>query len=376
MYKLLFTSEFSLGQDSKRNKFKNDLENYIIELNNGLLNGQISVSDRTYDNCMDLLQLVYPESVLLKNDKSIKIIKSFDEDNVDFLYSKIKDYSDLRFFYNPEGLNLRLYYKYGELVKGESFGRTFHKKDLTDLAIRILSNRNENLEDLENVEIEGTIVLMKDQLDFLNEISSAKDEYEGLFALLSYDELNEGAIENLEDLLTFVATDIFIDGLPLTTIEEKYSFLQENLAFETPDIHSLVGFDGENMNDYEFVINNYIDTLRLEKEGIPYQTNGVRLFIEDGSIVIFRLDSFERDTFDGIVSSVEWEDILGEKLPILKFERPVRVEDNIKLSELHLDNIVFLLLLNIQEGKKVNFAYFGDFGVLPLTEKGNILLSI
>ena len=114
----------------------------------------------------------------------------------------------------------------------------------------------------------------------------------------------------------------------------------------------------------------------LEKEGIPYQTNGVRLFIEDGSIVIFRLDSFERDTFDGIVSSVEWEDVLGEKLPILKFERPVRVEDNIKLSELHLDNIVFLLLLNIQEGKKVNFAYFGDFGVLPLTEKGNILLSI
>lgn len=375
MYKLLFTSDFSLRNEEIRNKYKNALENYIIDINRNILDGKVSVSDSTYTNCMELLEMISPNSVLLKNDKNVKFIKDLDEDTIDYLYNKLHDKEKVTFLINPEGLNLRLFYKDGELIKAETYGRTFHEKDVTDLAIRVLSNRNENLDDLGDVEIVGTLVLFEEQLDYVDELCGAIDSYQGLFSLLAYDSNNPNSIGDIEDILTFVATDIQVEGFPFETIEDKLTFLEETLCFEIPQKLEY-DFDNFEKEDYPFFFNNVIENFNVNEIDLHYQADALRLAGLDDDIILFKRGNWRVEAFNGVVSKIEWRNIGEEKLPVLIFDKPIRVDSSVKINEFVLNNVVLLLILNIEVGSAVRFVYFGDFGILPITENDEIIVNI
>ena len=375
MYKLLFTSEFSLEKEQKEFKFKNALENYIVNLNRELFLGKLSVSDNTYNNCMTLLEMVYPDSVLLKSEKNVKLVTEMTEDLVDCLYEKLEGETRVVFAVNPQGLNLRLFYNDGELVKALTFGRTFPNRDVTDIAIRVLSNRNENMADLGEVEVDGVLVLMKDQLDYVSGLCKSENCYDSLFALLNYDKEHNGSVDNIEEIITFIATDIKIEGLPLETAESKFSFLEEELFFETP--HKIeYDIDGLEKDDFMFFFQNVLNETNVSALKLNYNIDAYRLLIEGEDVLLFRGGTLEFDVFTGRVLDIEWREEKGVVLPVIIFEKPIRVEDNLKLTEFVLNNVALLLVLNIDIGEEVRFVYIGDFGVLPIIDENKIILNV
>ena len=56
------------------------------------------MDDATYTNCIELLNMLAPESPLLENEKHVYFIKSLNEETVDFLQKKVEGLEQLRFY--------------------------------------------------------------------------------------------------------------------------------------------------------------------------------------------------------------------------------------------------------------------------------------
>lgn len=369
MFKLLFTNDFSIDNTSKKEMYINRLENSIIKYNSELLKGVTIVDDATYTNCVELLNMLHPSSPILKNDKDVIFIKSLNADTVELLSDKLKDMDVLQFYLNPQGFNVRLIYDRGELVEAYTYGRSFKRRDVLDLMIRIMSDRNDNLSDLGRIEIDGVIVLAYDNIDMVKDFCVVKDAYTGIFSLLSYDSYHEGEIEDLETMLYFIATDINIEGFPFETVNQKYEML-ENYGFMIPSF-----FDIEKTNNLALDIEDALYQAETRKSMYEYMTDGLRLLMPNNDVILLKIGSWEITSFEGIVEKISWKDEEGKKVPILHFKESVKIFDDLEISDIVLKNINLLLILNIEIGEPIRFAYFGDMGILPITENQDIILN-
>ena len=233
MFKLLFTNEYSLDNKGIREKYITKLENTIIKYNSFLLQGITFVDDDTYNNCIELLTLLNPNSPILSNDKPIKFVKEFNEHVVSTIDSMLIKGENLKFYLNPVGLNVKLVYEYGELISAVTLGRSIKNRDILDLMTTILTNRNDALSDLSYVEVTGTVLIPYDNLNMIEEYCQIKTPYNALFSFIYYNsQTNE--VDNLEDIMYFLATDVVIDGLPFDTLQHKYQYL-EDFGFEIPE---------------------------------------------------------------------------------------------------------------------------------------------
>ena len=149
--KLLFTTDFSLESNDLKAQYINRIENMILSFNSHLLEGKIIVNDEVYTNCMELLNILAPDSPILENDKNVHFIKDLDEETLTYLREKLEGLEEVKMYPNPVGLNARIYYQDGVLVKATTFGRAFKNQDITDLMIRILTDRNDCLVGYSNV---------------------------------------------------------------------------------------------------------------------------------------------------------------------------------------------------------------------------------
>ena len=375
---LIFTNDFCLEQKFEKEKYINKLENTIIRYNQELLNGIAYVDDATYTNCIELLNLLCPESPVLRNDKDVKFIKSLDEDNVEYLYEVLKDIDTLKFYLNPQGLNVRLIYEYGELTSAVTFGRSFKNKDVLDIMKMIMTDRNDFLSDLSYVEVEGTLVLSKENLDMASEFCSIQNPYQGVFAFINFvvsmEEYQDDTF-NYEDVVWFIATDIEIKDLPFNSLEDKYDYLTEN-GFLVPE-----QMEVERNKNLSYDLEYILDLAEMKQSDYPYLTDGFRLIGNSNDVILFKIGYWNISYSEGIVDSIEWIDKKSKKLPVLKLREPVRImDDSVEekdsfISEIVLNNINLLLILNIEIDESVRFAYFGDMGILPITEKNEIILN-
>lgn len=371
--KLLFTHEFSIERKSQYEKDIVKLENQIIEYNNSLLSGEIKVDDTTYNNCVELLSLLNPNSSLLKNDeKRVVLIKEYSDDIVKMLEDETKDMDTLQFYANPQGFNVRLIYEDGELRQAITFGRTLHNQDVTDLMIDILGDRNENMTDLSSVIIDGCLILPTDNISMLlnyniPELEDIPNGYVGLYKILSYNSDNPGELGNLDEILYFMATDIQLDSLPIPSISDRYNEL-ERLGFERPDF-----IEVEKEGNLIFNIEYALSQMEEEHSNYNYMSDGIRLLVNNDKVILFKKGSWEINIQHGVVEEISWGTLREMKVPILKFKEPVLLPNGKSVSELKLRNINLLLILNITEGKEISFAYFGTFGILPLRNNDEII---
>lgn len=369
VFKLLYTNDFSIDNQSKKELYVNKLENSIIKYNSELLHGTTLVDDATYNNCIELLNMLSPSSTVLKNDKDVIFVKSLNEDTLDLLAEKVEGMDTLQFYLNPQGFNVRLVYDRGELVDAYTYGRSFKKRNVIDVIKRIMSDRNDNLSDLGRIEIDGVIVLAYDNIDMVKDFCVVKDAYTGIFSLLSYDSYHEGEIDDLETMLYFIATDINIEGFPFETVNQKYEML-EDYGFMIPDF-----FDIEKTNNIAMDIEDALYQAENRKSMYEYMTDGLRLLMPNNDIIILKVGSWEITYFEGIVDEITWKDSKGKIVPVLHFKESVKLFDDFEVSELVLNNINLLLILNVEIGESLKFAYFGDMGLLPLTENQDIILN-
>lgn len=369
MLNLIFRNEFSLDDAGKSEKYITKLENLIIDYNSELLMGNTWVDDATYTNCIELLEMLRSDSPVLKNDREVKFIKDLNSDIVSFIENQTEGMEVLKFYLNPQGLNVKLIYESGKLVEAYTFGRSLKRQNVLDLMITVMTDSNDNLSDLERVEIEGCLVIAFENIDMAKEYCVVKNPYQGLFSLLAYDATHEGEIDNLEDIIHFIATDIKIEGTDFETVDEKYAKLM-NLAFLTP-----VFFEMEKSDNLLMDLDDALFRAENEKSMYEYPTDGVRLVVLDDEVIIFKIGSWKITSFEGIVDKVDWIEDKCRKLPVLKLRESVDISEDYSITEIVLNSINLLLILNIEIGKPIKFAYFGGMGILPITRNEEIILN-
>lgn len=392
---LIFTNDFCLEQQYLRDKYVTKLENSIIKYNESLKKGIMFVDDATYTNCVELLGMLNSNSPLLENRKSVKFIKHMDEDVIEYLEEKTKDSEQLEYYLNPQGFNVKLVYNSGELVSATTFGRSFKDEDVLDIVKFILTDRNDNLSDLGEVTIWGTFVLPFENLDYASDICRVENPYQGVFSLIDYarackkdyddlmDEYSDIMYEenlpdmvDFESILYFIATDVDLDDFPFESIEQKYAFLDE-WEFLTPILDRVKKSGTLSMD---------IDMIQGMAENAPdtatYMSDGFRLLVlNEKDIILFKTGLWEITYFESIVESIDWVDEKCKKLPLLKLKDTVTLLENnindsvLSISEILLNNVNLLLMLDIEIGQPVRFAYFGDMGILPITKNNEIILN-
>lgn len=392
---LIFTNDFCLEQQYLKDKYVTKLENSIIKYNESLKKGVMFVDDATYTNCVELLGMLNSNSPLLENIKSVKFIKHMDEDVIEYLEEKTKDSEQLEYYLNPQGFNVKLVYNSGELVSATTFGRSFKDEDVLDIVKFILTDRNDNLSDLGEVTIWGTFVLPFENLDYASDICRVENPYQGVFSLIDYarackkdyddlmdeysdimDEENLPDMVDFESILYFIATDVDLDDFPFESIEQKYAFLDE-WEFLTPVLDRVEKSGTLSMD---------IDMIQGMAENAPdtatYMSDGFRLLVlNEKDIILFKTGLWEITYFESIVESIDWVDEKCKKLPLLKLKDTVTLLENnindsvLSISEILLNNVNLLLMLDIEIGKPVRFAYFGDMGILPITKNNEIILN-
>lgn len=394
---LIFTNDFCLEQKYLKESYISKLENAIIKYNEALKEGILYIDDATYTNCIELLNMLNPESPLLLNEKSVKFIKALNEESIEFLEDKTKDTQLLEFYLNPQGLNVKLTYENGELISAVTFGRTFQNEDILDIVKFLLTDRNDNLSDLGLVTIWGSFVLSTDNIDLASEFCKIEDAYQGVFSLIEYakrykiekenlknnssDEYDFSKIDNLndvnfEDILYFMATDVDLDDFPFESIEMKYEFLEE-WGFITPQVESV-----QKSGNLSMDIEEIQRIAEEEQQNYGYLTDGFRLLVlNDKDIILFKLGLWQITYFESVVKEIKWKEKNGKKLPILVLEKEIDMLKNningdlLTISEILLNNVNLLLILDVEIGQTIRFAYFGDMGILPITKNNEIILN-
>lgn len=393
---LIFTNDFCLEHKYLKDKYVTKLENSIIKYNESLKQGIMYVDDATYTNCVELLGMLNSASPLLENKKSVKFIKALDSEVIEYLEEKTKDTQMLEFYLNPMGLNVKLVYDCGELISATTFGRSFREEDVLDIVKYILTDRNDNLSDFGLVTVWGSFVIPNENLDLVSEFCRVENPYQGVFSVIDYikkrkeEQENYSSSEdfsefgdildfedmNFEDILYYMATDVDLDDFPFETVEMKYQYL-EDWGFITPEVQSIQKSSYLSMDIEE------IGRIAEEnQQDFGYLTDGFRLLVlNDKDVILFKIGLWEITYFESIVKEIEWVDKKGKKLPILKLEEEIALlKDNVntdvlRVSEIVLNNVNLLLMLDIEIGKPVRFAYFGEMGILPITQNNEIILN-
>lgn len=393
---LIFTNDFCLEHKYLKDKYVTKLENSIIKYNESLKQGIMYVDDATYTNCVELLGMLNSASPLLENKKSVKFIKALDSEVIEYLEEKTKDTQMLEFYLNPMGLNVKLVYDCGELISATTFGRSFREEDVLDIVKYILTDRNDNLSDFGLVTVWGSFVIPNENLDLVSEFCRVENPYQGVFSVIDYikkrkeEQENYSSSEdfsefgdildfedmNFEDILYYMATDVDLDDFPFESVEMKYQYL-EDWGFITPEVQSIQKSSYLSMNIEE------IGRIAEEnQQDFGYLTDGFRLLVlNDKDVILFKIGLWEITYFESIVKEIEWVDKKGKKLPVLKLEEEIALlKDNVntdvlRVSEIVLNNVNLLLMLDIEIGKPVRFAYFGEMGILPITQNNEIILN-
>lgn len=370
MLKLLFTNDFCIENKGYRESYITKLENTIIKYNSELLRGVTYVDDDTYNNCIELLTMLKPNSPVLSNDKPVIFVKDINEETIREIEPKVLDMEVLKFYLNPQGLNVRLVYEYGELVDAFTIGRSFKNNDFLNLMTELLTNRNEYLVDMEYVEVEGVIVLPTDNINMIRDLCYIKNTYQGLFSYINYSEnVEDEKNENLEDVIHFIATDIYVKGIPFESVNNKYEML-ESYEFLVPNF-----FEVERSGNFVYDLESAIYQAEDLKMMYDYTTDGIRLLTNTEDIIILKAGSWKIKTFKGYVKEIKWCESKCKKVPKLVFEYPIKIEDSFEISEFVLNSINLLLILDINIDEEITFAYFGDMGVLPITKNNEIILN-
>lgn len=399
------------------------LESFIIDCNNAAndYEGSTLVDDTVYDRLISILREVKPESGLLSElwaDEgditdysghlqshpmmSIQTVKSWDHKDYEAFLDNVQDVSedDIALFlsYKIDGHGVRVVYDNGELVLATSRARSSAGRDLTRQMKNILGDRKEGLEGLGIVEIRGEVALPLSRLDDAREFNpKIKSAFSGVSSMIK-----PKSTEEENNLLEFLAYRAIGDDLNFSLKSDEYSFLEE-LRFEVP---RYVIMELEEGDDLDSSLQETVTSLEEEYEEYDFFCDGIVVEIEDrqefeslgtdgiranGNIAL-KVNHWAQELYHGYVQKIEWRRGKSKFSPVaivslneddaeFDYEENISNLEDIGVPTAHgntVRNVPLyeprnILILNAYPGHPISFNYGGESGVVPCTEKGQLL---
>lgn len=347
---------------------------------------------------------------------SIQTATSYESDVLRMFVSRLQDNKSFigHLSVKLNGWYIRLVYKYGE------FYRAFTKngRDLTNQLIPFLEKTNclliEDFEMLEWVEVRGELVINKDNLENVREVTNSKVSiYTGVGWLCNSED------ENVWSLLNFIAFNLIADGVTFSTKTEEYQYLEE-LGYEVP-MYWIV----EDLKKETFIddLHSIVEDCEIEvratdvQEGYSYLTDGLIFSIDDRNYfnklgksvsqyqygnINLRIGYWHQKTYQGYIQTIYWKQerdylkpyaIIADSPNIIEFDDfgmnyyVTRIEsitnmdklgvhtENGKVTLVPLYNPNQILRLDTYVETQIIFVEDKILGVLPCYDDGRVLLD-
>ena len=347
---------------------------------------------------------------------SIQTATSYESDVLKLFVSRLQDNKTFAGHISVKlnGWYIRLIYKNGEFYKAF----TKHGRDLTNQLIPFLENTNclliEDFEQLDLVEVRGELVINKDNLESVREVTDNQvSSYTGVGWLCDSND------ENVWSLLNFLAFSIIAEGVTFSTKTEEYQYLEE-LGFEVPMYWILEDLRKETfIDDLHGIVEDCEIEVRATdvQEGYAYLTDGLIFAVDDKNLfkrmgksvskyqfgnINLRIGYWQQKTYQGYIQTIYWKQEQNQMKPFAVIaDRPnmiefddfgvnayvtaidsitnldrlgVRTEDGIvKLVPLYNPNQI--LRLDAYMDTKIMFVNDSILGILPCFEDGRVLLD-
>lgn len=323
------------------------LEDYIQEANTvaNMKTGETLVVDAIYDEMVDLLKRVKPESSLLtelwetgdesnivgnkytdlldKNPmKSIQTVKSFDSKEMqDFVDAYPDEPTTLHLSMKLNGWGIRLVYVNREFVSATTRARSSAGRDLTR-QLRIVLEKDGLLtlpDTVSNdmIEIRGELVLPFHNLEQARQYNpSIVSAFSGVSSMA-----RDSATDEEVSLLDFVAYKVFMDGLDFETQTEMYDFIEDDLGFKTPTYWLIEDVTKDELIEtLEDMLDEIAESIFDEDDPYDYFTDGVVVQVNDyntyhlmgdgskydmGNIAL-KVGNWRQDNYYGYVQFIEY----------------------------------------------------------------------
>lgn len=402
------------------------LEAVIIDCNNAANNPEIDtkVDDAVYDRLREILTEVKPESELLNTlwsaegditdhtellranpMMSIQTVKDWgDQEYTDFLERLDETHEDgenvsLILSYKLNGHGVRVVYQDGQLVSATSRARASAGNDLTRQLTNILGSEVEQLKGLGKVEIRGELVLHESNLSKAREFNPGiKSLFSGVSSLV-----RRYSTEEENALLEFIAyRAISSNGIEFSSKDDEYSRLEswgftipENFTMEIkPEdgIHESIVSGFETLEggyeSYGYFCDGVVVEVNLRDEFFALGTAGVRAY---GNVAL-KVGKWAQDMYTGIVQYIEFTPgkkklspvaIVATESEVAEFDYDgkcvnfdqlgVLTAQGNSVKRVPLYEPRNILILEAYEGRPLNFRYGGEAGVVPVTQRGELL---
>lgn len=340
-----FLGEFEVD-DTTIEKIE-QLEDYIRQANTvaNLKNGELLVVDAIYDEMIDLLKQVNPESELLQElwelsdedniegqqytelletnpMKSIMTVKSFTSMEMKQFETDFPDGQiDLNCTVKMNGWGVRIVYQDGVFVSGTSRARSSAGRDLTrqlsiilekDGLLELPEPFNEGL-----IEIRGEILLPLSNLEEARQHnSSIVSAFSGVSSMI-----RDSAKDEEISLLDFVAYNIIGEEFEFEKQSDMLAVLELTIGFKTPLSWSLAEVERDELVEVlEDVIEEFSDDVFNEECPYDYFTDGVVVQVDDYQLfnsmggdtkynsgnIALKVGMWSQDNYYGYVQYIEY----------------------------------------------------------------------
>ena len=409
------------GVDALDSEQVEKLENYIYACNRAMndLDSAPLVVDAVWDKLVSILKQANPDSEVLKevwsddevpvedfeeNDlykhlreepmRSINTCKSYDCDELMQFVQRLPEDEEFSLHASVKlnGHGIRVVYCYGLHEDSTSRARNSAGHNLKKQLDVVLAQQNvlniEDLEELDNVEVRGELVLPFRNLAKAREYNpNIVSAFSGVSSML-----RDSATPEEWGLLEFVAYKIIGDGFVFETKEDEYDLL-ESLGFKTPLSWVIDGITKENIldelpniiKDCEEVVapdENGENGYDYFSDGIVVEVNSREIFNKMGcngskyyfGNVAMKVGYWKQDLYSGFVQTILWTRGKQKYSPVAI----VADEPNMIIFE---DGGLHPYISDIKE---INSSNWKELGVItaggnrvrrvPLYEPNNILL--
>lgn len=362
-------------------------ETYVMELQDAAGSGNPLVTDAQYDDYVNLLKQVKPESeALTRNWEAV----DNDLDNYDLYLQRygmksirtIMDLSELEYFkkiaFNNGNINLmasskingygvRAVYKYGRLISASTRGRYKKGRDITRHMKMIVPEIIDDLIEVPLTEIRGELYVDLNTFESIRHIVKTP-----LSAVTSLS--RESATESDIKMLSFRAYQIFSDDLDFDNLSDKFSFLS-NCGFNTP---FAIVVNDVSYEEFDEAIDGIIEafTNKVESGGITYDNDGIVVAINnveefnslgnEGNTMLgnfaLKVGHWEQNVYSAKIISVEW--CYGKRYITPKaIVEGVITRNGAKVTNVPLYNLGVMQDNSYYPGHDVYFKFGGETGV-------------
>lgn len=370
------------------------LECYVADLQNAAADGEPLVQDPIYDKHRKLLEILKPDSEVLKRNwekDSNDELQDFDEllkqygmrsirtcvdrTDVEKFISNILESSyevDVCTSFKLNGHACRVVYRDGKLVSATTRGRYKKGRNITRHLRRILGDYNEYLEGYGLVEIRGELIVT--YTDFENTLkNTCKTPLSSVTSLV-----RDSAPDEEIDMLHFVAYKIFVkDSDIFESLSDELEYL-ENIGFEVPnyDVYTISSYD-----DIEAILADFED--KKKNKETDFDTDGIVVAVNDNSEfyslgldgnaynsnIAVKMGIWECNMYTSTITNIVWEH--GKKWFTPKAEiEPIVTVTGATVRVVPIYNVGVMNKLKLIPGNTIHFRFGGETGVQLLTPDG------